>query len=144
MFRVTRGAFGDKERSMSSSAKSTAAPLTFEAFWRWLQDHRNCLLHVGSSDVMLMDNELLHWDFFEEEDGTAVVQAIVGKSLVGEVIIERADILFVQASPDLEQPGSQAWNFELIGGSREENYPLFSFLVTHGMEGAQGHQQLKH
>ena len=122
MFRVTRGVFGDKERAMSSSAKSTAAPLTFEAFWRWLQDHRNCVLRVGTSDVMLMDNELLHWDFFEEEDGTAVVQA----------------------SPDLEQPGSQAWNFELIGGSREENYPLFSFLVTHGMEGAQGHQQLKH
>ena len=50
----------------------------------------------------------------------------------------------LQASPDLEQPGSQAWNFECIGGSREETYPLFSFLVTHSMEGAQGHQVLKH
>ena len=100
----------------SSSTKSTAAPLTFEAFWRWLQDHRNCLLRVGSNDVVLMDHELVHWDFFEEDDGSAVVQAIVGKSLVGEAIIERTDILFVQSVPELETPGSQAWNFECIGG----------------------------
>ena len=128
----------------SSSSKSTAAPLTFEAFWRWLQDHRNCLLRVGSTDVVLMDHELVHWDFFEEDDGSAVVQAIVGKSLVGEAILERTDILFVQASPDLESPGSQAWNFECIGGSQTESYPIWSFLMTHGMEGAQGHQALKH
>jgi hypothetical protein len=126
------------------SSSSSAAPLTFDAFWRWLAEHRNCVLRVGSNDVMLMDNELLHWDFFDEDDGRAVVQAIVGKALVGEVIIERSDVLFVQASPDLEQPGSQAWNFELIGGSKDENYPLFSFLLTHGMEGAAGHQVLKH
>ncbi|MFO0595356.1 MAG: hypothetical protein U0228_08630 [Myxococcaceae bacterium] len=123
---------------------ATSAPLTFDAFWRWVQDHRNCVLRVGSSDVMLMDNELVHWDFFDEDEGRAVVQAIVGKSLVGEVVIERADVLFVQASPDLEQPGSQAWNFELIGGARGENYPLFAFLLSHGMEGPAGHQTLKH
>jgi hypothetical protein len=126
------------------SSSSAAAPLTFDVFWRWLQEHRNCVLRIGSNDVMLMDNELLHWDFFDEDDGRAVVQAIVGKSLVGEVIIERSDVLFVQGSLDLESPGSQAWNFELIGGSKEENFPLFSFLLTHGMEGASGHQVLKH
>ena len=126
------------------ASSSTAAPLTFDAFWRWLQEHRNCVLRVGSADVMLMDNEMLHWDFFEEDDGRAVVQCILGKALVGEVIIERSDILFVQSSPDLEQPGSQAWNFELVGGNREENYPLFSFLLSHGMEGTQAHQVLKH
>lgn len=124
---------------------STAAPLTFDAFWRWLQEHRNCLMRVGSSDLVLMDHELVHWDFFEEDDGRAVVQAILGKALLGEVLIERADILFVQASPDLEQAGSQAWNFELIGGSKEESYPLFTFLLAHGLEGqAAGHQVLKH
>lgn len=128
---------------MPASSSSTA-PLTFDAFWRWIQEHRNCVLRVGSADVMLMDNEMVHWDFFDEDDGRAVVQAILGKALIGEVIIERSDVLFVQTSPDLEQPGSQAWNFELIGGSRDENYPLFSFLLSHGMEGAAGHQVLKH
>lgn len=128
---------------MTASSK-TSGPLTFDAFWRWIQEHHNCLLRVGSNDVMLMDNELLHWDFFEEEDGRAVVQAIVGKSLVGEVIIDRNEVLLVQASPDLEQPGSQAWNFECMGGNGEDNFPLFSFLMTHGMEGVQGHQMMKH
>lgn len=127
-----------------TSPSKTAAPLTFEAFWRWLQDHRNCLLRVGSPDVVLMDHELIHWDFFEEDDGTAVVQAILGKSLLGEVLIPRAEVLFVQSSPDVEQPGSQAWNFECIAGTGDDSYPAFSFLVTHGMEGAQGHQVLKH
>jgi hypothetical protein len=125
------------------STTTAPAPLTFDAFWRWLSDHRNCVLRVGSTDVVLMDNELVHWDFFDEDE-RAIVQAIVGKSLVGEVVIERADVLFVQASPDLEQPGSTAWNFELIGGNKGENYPLFTFLLTHGMEGAGGHQVLKH
>lgn len=128
---------------MTSSSK-TATPLTFDAFWRWLQEHGNCLLRAGSSEVMLMDHELMHWDFFDEDDGRVVVQSIVGKALVGEAVIQRSDVLFVQASPDLEQPGSQAWLFECVGGNKEESYPLFSFLLTHGMEAAQGHQALKH
>ncbi len=128
------------------TSSSSSAPLTFDAFWRWLSEHRNCLLRVGSPDVVLMDHELAHWDFFEEDDGRAVVQCIIGKSLVGEVLIERTEVLFVQASPDLESPNSQAWNFELIGGSKTENFPLFSFLMSHGMEGSPsgGHTMLKH
>jgi hypothetical protein len=123
---------------------TSATPLTFDAFWAWLQEHRNCVLRAGSNDVMLMDNDALHWDFFEEDDGRVVVQSIVGKALVGEAIIERSDILFVQASLDVEQPGSQTWLFELVGGNKEENFPLFTFLMTHGLEGAAGHQALKH
>lgn len=119
-------------------------PLTFDQFWRWLMDHRNCVVRAGTADVALMDNELLHWDFFDEEDGRAVCQAIVGKSLVGELVIERSDVLFVQAQPDLENPTSGYWAFECIGGPREESYPLYHFVLTHGMEGAQGHQVLKH
>lgn len=128
---------------MTSTTK-TAAPLTFDAFWRWLQEHRNCLLQAGSPDVVLMDHESLHWEFFEETDGTAVVQAILGKALVGEVIVPRSDVLFVQSSPDLEQPGSQAWNFECIGGTRDDSYPVFTFVLSHGMEATQGHSVLKH
>lgn len=128
---------------MTSTSK-TAAPLTFDAFWRWLQEHRNCLLQVGSGDVVLMDHELLHWELFEESDGTAVVQAVLGKGLVGEVAIPRGDVLFVQGAPDLEQPNSQAWTFECVGGTREDSYPTFTFVLSHGMEGTQGHQVLKH
>src|SRR5512137_508187 len=119
--------------------KTTATPLTFDQLWRWLQEHRNCVVRAGSADVMLMDSELTHWDFFEEEDGRAVCQLILGKSLVGEVVIERADVLFVQASPDVEQAQAGHWMFECFGGSREDAYPLFVFVTTHGMEAVQGH-----
>jgi hypothetical protein len=125
-------------------SSTTSAPLTFDAFWRWLADHRNCLVRVGAGELVLMDHDALHWDFFDEDDGRAVVQSILGKSLVGEVVIDRSEVLFVQASPDLENPTSGYWNFECIGGSANENYPLFFFVLTHGMEGAQGHQVLKH
>ncbi|GMU60892.1 MAG: hypothetical protein AMXMBFR34_26550 [Myxococcaceae bacterium] len=123
---------------------TTAAPLTFESFWRWLQEHRNCVVRVGNPDVMLTDAEPLHWDFFDEPDGQAVCQLILGKALVGEVVIERGDVLFVQASPDPEQAQAGHWMFECFGGTREDSYPLFLFVTTHGMEAAQGHLGLKH
>ena len=56
------------------SSSSSATPLTFDAFWRWLLEHRNCVVRLGSGDVALMDHDLIHWDFFDEEDGRAVCQ----------------------------------------------------------------------
>lgn len=126
------------------SSTTTASPLTFDQFWRWLMEHRNCVVRIGAGDVALMDHELIHWDFFDEEDNRAICQAILGKSLVGEIVLERSEVLFVQASPDVENPTSGYWTFECIGGPREESYPLYFFTLTHGMEGAQGHQVLKH
>lgn len=125
-------------------SSSTASPLSFDQFWRWLQDHRNCVLRAGSPDVMLMDAEALHWDFFDEDDGRAVAQLILGKALVGEVVVERSEVLFVQAAPDVESPGSGHWMFECYGGPKDDAYPLYVFVTSHGMEAAQGHQALKH
>ena len=81
---------------------STPAPLTFDLFWTWLQDHSNCVVRAGAGEMSVFDHEALHWDFFEEDDGRAVCQAILGKVLVAEIVIERTDVLFVQTSPDLE------------------------------------------
>ena len=60
-----------------ASPETTAAPLTFDQFWRWLQEHANCVVRAGTGDATLFDADALHWDFFEEEDGTAVVQRLV-------------------------------------------------------------------
>lgn len=90
-----------------------------------------------------MDAEALHWDFFEE-DGRAVVQLLLGKSPVGEILVERSEVLFVQAGPDLEEPGAGQWLFECFGGPSEDAYPLYHFVTSHGMEAAQGHAVLKH
>jgi hypothetical protein len=120
------------------------APLTFERFWRWLMEHPNCVLRAGSFDAVFFDSEAFHWDFFEEDDGRAVAQLILGKNLVGELIIERANVLFVQAAPDKEDPKSGAWVFELIGGNKEDSYPQYHFVLSHGMENVPGHTTLKH
>lgn len=127
-----------------TSPSPTSAPLTFDAFWRWLSEHRNCVVRCGVGDVMFFDHELAHWDFFDEADGRAVAQVILGKTLLAELVLERSDILFVQASPDHEDPQRGHWLFECIGGPREDSYPLYSFVVSHGMEQAQGHAALKH
>lgn len=125
-------------------APSATAPLTFDQFWRWLSEHRNCVVRAGSGDLMLFDHEAVHWDFFEEPDGRSVVHLILGKTLLGELVLERADVLFVQSTPDPENPQLGAWQFECIGGPREDSYPLYSFVMSHGMEGAGGHTALKH
>ena len=121
------------------STTSTATPLTFELFWRWLQDHRNCLVRCGAGDTTLFDHESLHWDFFEEEDGRAVCQAIFGKALVGELVIERSEVLFVQSSLDPEDPARGQWLFECVGGTRGESYPLYHFLLAHGFDEGTAH-----
>ncbi len=123
---------------------ATPAPLTFDAFWRFVSEHRNCVVRAGSGDTVLLDHELIHWDFFEEEDGRAVCQAILGKALVGEVVIERGDVLFVQSSPDVENPGQGYWQFDCMGGPKDETYPVYTFVLSHGMEGTSAHQGLKH
>ena len=123
---------------------SAPAPLTFDLFWKWLQDHSHCVIRAGSGEMSVSDHDSLHWDFFAEDDGRAVCQAILGKALLAEIVIERGDVLFVQTSPDLEDPQRNAWLFECVGGTRDDNYPLYSFVMTHGIEGAQGHQVLKH
>lgn len=127
-----------------TSKTETGAPLTFERFWRWLLDHPNCVIRAGSDDCTLIDHDDFHWDFLEEEDGTVIVQLVKGKGLVAELIISRRDVLFVQASVDVESATQGYWLFELIGGPKEDSYTVAHVLMSHGMEQQQGHQVLKH
>ena len=122
----------------------TSAPLTFDRFWRWLLDHPNCVVRVGSDDCTLIDHDDFHWDFLEEEEGNVIVQLVKGKALVSELIIPRRDVLFVQASLDVESAAQGYWLFELIGGPKEETFAVAHVLMSHGMEQQQGHQALKH
>lgn len=122
----------------------TAPPLTFERFWRWLLDHPNCVVRAGSDDCTLIDHDDFHWDFLEEEEGNVIVQLVKGKALVSELIVARRDVLFVQASIDVEAAAQGYWLFELIGGPKEETFTVAHVLMSHGMEQQQGHQLLKH
>src|SRR5438046_9339527 len=73
-----------------------AATLSFQAFWTWLQAHPNCILRAGTPEVVLYDDDDLHWHFAVEGDDTRVVQLIRGKTLVGEIVVAPGDITYVQ------------------------------------------------
>jgi len=127
-----------------TTRETAGAPLTFDRFWRWLMDHPNCVVRVGSDDCALIDHDDFHWDFLEEEEGNVIIQLVKGKALVGELIVQRRDVLFVQASLDVESAAQGYWLFELIGGPKEETFTVAHVLVSHGMEQQQAHQLLKH
>jgi hypothetical protein len=126
------------------STETQSAPLTFDRFWRWMMDHPNCVVRVGSADATLLDHDDFHWEFMDEEDGNTVIQLVKGKALVGELMISRGDIAFVQASLDVENVTQGYWLFELIGGPKDDSFTIAHVLMSHGIEQAQGHQVLKH
>lgn len=127
-----------------STETSTHVTLTFERFFAWLQEHANCLIRVGSNDTFLYDDELFHWGFERDEDGTPVVQLVFGKNLVGEMVLDVTDDMFVRGAADVENVERGYHLFEVIGGSKAEPVPLYHFLVAHGLDKPTGHEQFKH
>lgn len=123
----------------------TGSTLTFDGFWRWLKRHANCILRAGTPEAYLYDHEDLHWHLEEDEDRMPLVQVLRGKQLLGEIVIEPRDVLFVQVQPDPEGEAGQ-FLFELHGGAGEEPYAVYHFVLAHGFDEEGGHrttQQLK-
>lgn len=120
----------------------TGSTLTFERFWRWLKRHPNCILRAGTPDSYLYDQEDLHWHLDEDDDRVPTVQLVRGKQILGELVIELRDVLFVQVMPDPDGEAGQ-FVFELVGGG-EEPYPVYHFALAHGFDEDGGHRtQLK-
>lgn len=125
----------------------TGTTLTFERFWRWLRDHRNCVMRAGGMNCWLYDAEDLHWSFEEESGRAQLVQLSRGKQLLAELIIDPQEVLFVQATPDPEAGEKNAFLFELVGGQKGEEEVVYHFLIAHGFDEqpAAGHSTtLKH
>jgi hypothetical protein len=118
--------------------------LGLEQFWRWLKDHPNCILRAGTPESFLYDHEQVHWHLGEDPDRNLVIQLIWGKQVIGEMVIAPRDVLFVQAAPDGESEEPGRFIFDLIGGSKEEPYPLYHFQMAHSYEGELPHGSLKH
>ncbi len=129
---------------MSVSVQA-GATMTFEKFWRWLKHHVNCILRAGSSEVWLYDQEACHWHLEEDDERNPTVQLVWGKNVVGEMVLDVREVVFVQAMPDPESDQPSQFLFEVVGGEREEPQPIYHFLVAHGFEDEEGHPgQLKH
>ncbi|MFZ5468885.1 MAG: hypothetical protein ACOZIN_05545 [Myxococcota bacterium] len=123
----------------------TGTTLPFERFWKWLADHPNCLLRAGTGEAVLYDQEDFHWHFDEDGPTAQVVQLIRGKQLIGELLLDTRDVLYVQAGADPES-AERGWVlFQVIGGPKEGPYPVYHFLLAHGLEGEAAHLgALKH
>jgi hypothetical protein len=74
----------------------------------------------------------------EDPDRNPSVQLVRGKQLVAEIVLDVRDVLFVQATPDGEANEGH-FLFEVVGGGREEPYPVYHFLLGHGLDAEEGH-----
>ncbi|MGZ3461482.1 MAG: hypothetical protein ACXU86_23570 [Archangium sp.] len=112
----------------------TGVTLPFDQFWDWLLDHTNCILSIGTEESWLYDAEALHWVLFAEENGTPVVQLILGKRLVGEMVLDTTDLLHVQVTPDPENVERGSFLFKVVGGLKSSPRVRYTFQLAHGLE----------
>ena len=122
----------------------TGVVVPFDKFWDWVQDHTNCILSVGTDDAWLYDAEPLHWTLFSEEGGTPVVQQLLGKRLVGEMVLDASDAMHVQGTPDPDNVDRGYFLFKVMGGLRSAPRVRYTFQLAHGMESVPSHGGLKH
>ncbi|MCP3102602.1 serine/threonine protein kinase [Myxococcus sp. K15C18031901] len=117
--------------------------LKFDGFWRWLQEHTQCILRAGSVDAMLYDHDDFHWLLLEEER-QHIVQVLKGKALVGELVMAGREVTEVTVAPDPESGTQGHFLVELMGGPKEDPQVLYHFIMAHGIDPAPGHKDLKH
>lgn len=103
--------------------------LPFDAFWAWLAQHPNCIVRAGTPEAILYDDESLHWQFFAENDSTLLIQAVRGKRLAGEFLIEPEMISYVEMHEG-DQEGE--FVFDLISENENERLVSYYLVMAHG------------
>jgi hypothetical protein len=122
----------------------TGSTVAFDRFWRWLKHHANCIVRAGTVDTFLHDHDQFHWHLEEDPERNPVVQLVSGKLLVAEMVMDVRDVLYVEATPEVGgEPGQ--FVFELVGGSKEEPYAVYHFVMAHAFQDEERHPAgLKH
>jgi len=105
--------------------------MSIDTFWEWLTAHPNCILRAGTRETAIFDDDDLHWHVAREGTETLLVQLIRGKRLLGELLIPRDQIAYVQGGIG-DQQGE--FVFELVSSSDSVQSALFFFVLTHGYE----------
>jgi len=107
----------------------TPDTMSIEQFVEWLPLHPNCILRAGTPEVVLFDDDDLHWIFVAEDEQTLFIQLLRGKRVAGEIQLKPADISYV-----LESPGEVEGEvyFELVDERQAERRPAYLFVMSHG------------
>ncbi len=109
---------------------SVAFTLPFTKFWTWLGQHPNCILRAGTPEVVLFDDDDLHWHFTTDDDGTLLVQLVRGKKLLAELAIAPQEVTWVQVEPG---EGEEV-RFELQGEGDDAGVAAYHFVMSHGYD----------
>jgi hypothetical protein len=118
----------------SDDLADSTPTLPFDTFWDWVVTHPNCILRAGSREVVLYDDEDYHWHFAQEGHESLLVQVIRGKRLVGELLIPKDRVAYVQGVLG-DQEGE--FLFELISGDEHDQGSVYFFVLSHGFESAE-------
>ena len=102
--------------------------LPFDRFWSWLLTHPNCIIRAGTPEVVLHDDEALHWGFFSEGPNTLVAQLLRGKMVLAELLIDPETVAHVRVVPP-ESEGE--FPFELVGQGDEAEVAIYFFVMIH-------------
>lgn len=105
--------------------------MPFDAFWRWLMTHANCILRAGTPESVLYDDDDLHWHFAAEEPSTLLVQVLRGKRLLGELLLDPEQISYVQTLPP---ETTDEHIFELMVENEQDRFAAYFFALVHGMD----------
>jgi len=105
--------------------------LSLEAFWSWIVLHPNCILRAGTPEVVVYDDDDLHWYLGPDSDDTLLVQALHGKRALAEIFIDTKQVTHVQALAG-ERPGEHV--FELVSATEGEPFSPWFFVMIHGYD----------
>ena len=109
-----------------------AEPVTlpFDVFWSWLLVHPDCILRAGTPEVVIYDDEDLHWTF-ASEPRYLVAQLLRGKRPMGELLLDPEQVTYVEGQPG-EQEGEYV--FELISETETDRLATYFFVLVHGYD----------
>lgn len=113
--------------------------LDFDFFWTWLQGHPNCILRMGTPQMILNDDESFHWMFGEEDAGNPVLQVHQGKRIVAEMLIIPEVLTHVEV---IEEEESVL--FELNAETEGGTAPIYFIVTSHGVEDEEGSEASVH
>ncbi len=117
---------------MDAEEKTFPTPThSFEIFWDWLVLHPICILRGGTPETVIYDDQDLHWHFGAEGDEILLVQVIRGKRLMGELLVQREQVTYVQGFEG-EHEGEHI--FELVSETEKERLACYFFVLSHGFD----------
>ncbi|MDE2689625.1 MAG: hypothetical protein OXI49_03870 [Acidobacteriota bacterium] len=114
-----------------TAVERSRVTLDLDTFWNWLVLHPNCVIRAGSVDALLCDDEDFHWHFVAEENSLLIAQLVYGKRLVGEILIDRERVVYVQS---FQGEHGNEYVFELISETESECLAAWVFVMSHGLD----------